>query len=69
MVVWNEVKIDRLELGEAGSVEFGTADESDLGQLATIGRALRTLPVGETMFAAHVKGSAVLALNRSRRLN
>jgi acetoacetate decarboxylase len=69
MVVWNEVKIDRLELGEAGSVEFGTADESDLGQLAAIGRALRTLPVGEMMFAAHVKGSAVLALNRSRRLN
>jgi acetoacetate decarboxylase len=69
MVVWNEVKIDRLELGEAGSVEFGTADESDLGQLAAIGRALRTLPVGEVMFAAHVKGSAVLALNRSRRLN
>ena len=53
--------------GEEG--EFGTADESDLGQLAAIGRALRSLPVNDMMFAAHTRGSAVLALNRSRRLN
>lgn len=68
MIVWNEVTIDRLWLGGTGSVEFGTADEGDLGQLAVITRVLRDLPVGETVFAVHSKGSAVLRLDRSRRL-
>jgi acetoacetate decarboxylase len=69
MIVWNEAQIDRLSLGEGGSVDFGTAGEEDLGQLAAIPRALRSLPIGETVFAAHVRGSAVLRLDRSRRLN
>ncbi|MGB5566243.1 MAG: acetoacetate decarboxylase family protein [Acidimicrobiia bacterium] len=68
MVVWNEVEIDRLWLGDGGALEFGSADEDDLGQQAVVIRALRTLPIGEIVFAAHVRGSAVLRLDRSRRL-
>jgi len=68
MIVWNDVVVDRLWLGETGSVGFGSAGEDDVGQLAGVTRALRTLPVGETVFAAHVRGSAVLRLDRSRRL-
>jgi acetoacetate decarboxylase len=68
MVVWNDVKIDRLWLGTGGSFDFGTADDDDLGALAAINRALRSLPVGDLVFAAHIRGSAVLRLDRSRRL-
>ncbi len=68
MIVWNEVSIDELWLGDEASVMFGTAGEEDLGALAGITRSLRTLPLGELVFASHVKGSAVLAINRSRRL-
>jgi acetoacetate decarboxylase len=69
MIVWNEAQIDRLWLGKSGSVEFGTANEDDLGQLAAITEALRSLPVKETLFATHMKGSAILRLDRSRRLH
>jgi acetoacetate decarboxylase len=68
MVVWNEVEIDQLWLGRGASVEFGNAGEEDLDILAGITRALRTLPIGETVLAAHVRGSGVLRLDRSRRL-
>lgn len=68
MVVWNEIELRELWLGEGAFVGFGDADESDLGQLAAIPRALRSLPIGELMFASHARGSAVLALDRSHRL-
>lgn len=68
MIVWNEVHLDHLWLGDGASVEFGIAGEEDLGALAGITRALRTLPLGELVFASHAKGSAVLRLDRSRRL-
>jgi acetoacetate decarboxylase len=68
MVVWNDVKIDQLWLSKGGSVEFGTADEDDLGPPAAITRALRSLPIGDVVFAAHLRGSGVLRLDRSRRL-
>lgn len=68
MVVWNEVNIDQLWLGAGGSVEFGTADESDLDLPAAVTRALRSLPMGDVVFAAHTRGSAILRLDRSRRL-
>ena len=68
MVVWNEVGIDRLWLGDGGALEFGSADEDDLGQQAVVIRALRTLPIGDIVLAAHVRGSVVLRLDRSRRL-
>ena len=68
MVVWNEIEIDQLWLGSGASVEFGSPGEEDLDILAGINRALRTLPIGEVVFAAHVRGSGVLRLDRSRRL-
>jgi acetoacetate decarboxylase len=68
MVVWNDVTLHHLSMGKVGSVSFGSADEDDLGQPAAITRALRTLPVGEVVFAGHIRGSAVLRIDRSHRL-
>jgi acetoacetate decarboxylase len=68
MVVWNEVKIDHLWVGKGGSIEFGTAGEDDLDVPARITQALRSLPVGDLVVAAHIRGSGVLRLDRSRRL-
>lgn len=69
MMVWNEAAIDQLWLSEEATVEFGTADEDDLGPPAAINRALRSLPIGDTVFAAHMRGSGILRLDRSRRLH
>lgn len=68
MVVWNEVQLADLSFAETAHISFGPADEADLGQLAAIPRALSTLPLGDLVFASHAKGSAVLALDRSHRL-
>lgn len=68
MVVWNEVNIDQLSLGVDAVVGFGTAEESDLDLPAAITRALHSLPIGDPVFASHLRGSAVLRLDRSRRL-
>lgn len=68
MVVWNEAEIDQLELGASASVSFGNANEEDLGIQAGITRALRSLPIGDTVVAAHARGSGVLRMDRARRL-
>lgn len=68
MVVWNEVELAELAFAETAQVGFGSADESDIDQLAAVPRVLDALPLGDLVFASHAKGSAVLALNRSHRL-
>ena len=68
MVVWNDVEIEELSLGDAWSVSFGSAGEDDLGIPAGITTALRQLPLGEMLFASHLRGSAVLRIDRSHRL-
>jgi len=69
MVVWNDIQLDQLWLGDRGSVGFGIADNSDIDQLAAIPAALRTLPLGELEFASYAEGSAILRLDRSHRLH
>jgi len=68
MVVWNEVKLEQLQFADHATVDFGHATEVDVGQLAGITRSLRTLPLGDLVFATHATGSAVLCLDRSHRL-
>jgi acetoacetate decarboxylase len=68
-VVWNEIEIDQLSFAQHASVSFGGPDEDDVGQLAGVTRALRTLPIGEMVFASRARGSAVLRIDRSRRLH
>lgn len=68
MVVWNEVDLGALAFAGTAQVDFGCADEADIDQLAAIPRALRALPLGELLFASHASGSAVLALDRSHKL-
>jgi hypothetical protein len=69
MVVWNEVELAALWFAETAQIGFGSADEADIGQLAGIPRALAAIPLGDLVFGSRAKGSAVLALNRSHRLN
>lgn len=66
--VWMDREIDELSFAEEWSVEFGTAGEDDLGIPSRIGRALRSLPLGELVFASHAIGSGVLRYDRSRKL-
>jgi len=68
MVVWNEVELEELWLGDSAAIRFGVVDESDIDQLAAIPRALRTLPIGDLVFASHAKGSAVLRMDLSHRI-
>jgi acetoacetate decarboxylase len=68
MVVWNEVRLDRLFLGTEATVGFGDATASEIGQLSRVGDALRGVPLGELAFASRSLGSAVLRIDRSHRL-
>lgn len=68
MVVWMDVEIAELEFGDTWSVGIGTADEEDLWQPARVTDALRGIPLGEMLFAAHTRGSGVLRYDRSHRL-
>jgi acetoacetate decarboxylase len=68
MVVWNEVKLEHLQFADHASIGFGQATKEDVAQLAGITRSLRTLPLGDLVFATHARGSAELRLDRSHRL-
>lgn len=69
MVVWNEIELDELWFGETATPQLPTVDRADIDQLAGITGALASIPFGELEFAAHAKGSAVLRIDRSHRLN
>lgn len=64
----NEVKIESLWLGSAGSLYFGSPTSDDVSHTANIVDALRSLPVSGSVQAIHSQGSVVLRLDQSRRL-
>lgn len=64
----NDVKIDTLWLGNAGSVYFGTATKDDIGDMVNVIDALKSLPFVKLEQALHFQGSAELRLDQSRRL-
>lgn len=64
----NDTRIEELWFAKFGSVYFGEADIQDIGQVKQLIDALRTLPVQEIKRALHMRGSAVLRYDLSRRL-
>jgi hypothetical protein len=67
-ITWNDNKVDRLWLGKAGELGFGTAGVEDIGPVRTLLDALATLTIEEPVQALHFRGSSVLRYDRSRRL-
>jgi acetoacetate decarboxylase len=64
----NDVKIGSLLMGNAGSLYFGSATSDDISHIANVVDVLKSLPVVKIEQVLHLKGSAVLRLDQSRRL-
>lgn len=64
----NDVKIESLWMGNAGSLYFGSATGDDISQTANVIDALKSLPVVKMEQVLRLRGSAVLRFDQSRRL-
>jgi hypothetical protein len=64
----NDTKIDILWFARSGSLLFGDAGQQDVAQVKLLIDALKTLTVQEIKQALHLRGSAVLRYDLSRRL-
>ena len=64
----NDIKIDDFWMGNAASLYFGSATESELGPTVNVVEALKSLSIVKIEQAMHFKGSAVLRADLSRRL-
>jgi acetoacetate decarboxylase len=65
---WSDSTIDDLWLGKSGSIYFGEAGEEDIGLFKSIIDAIDSLPVLEISQVSHWKGSQIMRLDRSRRI-
>lgn len=64
----NDTKIEDLWFARSGSFYFGEAGVQDIGQVKQLIDALKTLTVHKIKQALHIRGSAVLRYDLSRRL-
>jgi acetoacetate decarboxylase len=67
-VVWNNIKIEKLQLGSSGRIFFGNATEKDIGSAKRWVDALQTLTVREVTQTLRMKGSAILRYDLAHRL-
>ena len=64
----NDTTMEDLWFAKKGKVIFGNADENDIGHVKFLLDALKTLPIKKVKQALHLRGSAVLRYDLSRRL-
>jgi acetoacetate decarboxylase len=64
----NDTTVETLWFAKSGQVHFGNADVNDIGYVKFLIDALKTLPIREVKQALHLRGSAVLRYDLSRRL-
>ena len=64
----NDTTMKDLWFAKKGKVIFGNADENDIGHVKFLLDALKTLPIKKVKQALHLRGSAVLRYDLSRRL-
>lgn len=64
----NDIEVESFWMGNAGSLYFGTATKDDIGPTVGVLDALRSIPFIELKQSFHIKGSAVLRVDQSRRL-
>ena len=64
----NDTTINDLWFAKSGTLFFGNAETNDVGHVKTLIDALKTLSVKKIKQALHLRGSAVLRYDLSRRL-
>ena len=64
----NDVKIDKLWLGNSGKIFYGSPGFEDVSFTKNIVDTLKTLKLNEVVQAAHIYGSTILRYDLSRRL-
>lgn len=64
----NDTKVNELWFAKSGELFFGNADTNDIGQIKSLIDALKTLQVRKVKQALHLRGSAILRYDLSRRL-
>jgi acetoacetate decarboxylase len=67
-IMWNDVNIEQLWLGQGGKFEWGTAGQAEIGYYASIFQVLKSLPVRKVTLASHWRGSMVLRNDKNGRL-
>jgi hypothetical protein len=67
-VMWNDVNLDRLSLGDSGEFDFGNPAEEDIGDFHPIIDSLKTLTVRSIVRTSHSHGSMVLRNDRNGRI-
>ncbi len=65
---WADSKMEALWLGKSGSIFFGETGEEDIGLFKGIIDAIRSMPVLEVSQVLHWRGSQIMRLDRSRRI-
>jgi len=64
----NDVKVDELWLGKSAEINFGNVSEEDIGHVARVVEALKSLPVVQVKRSILYRGSALLRYDQSRQL-
>jgi acetoacetate decarboxylase len=64
----NDVKVDELWMGHSAKIDFGNLSEGDIGHVARIIEALKSLPIVRIFRTVRYRGSAVLRYDQSRQL-
>ena len=64
----NDIRVNELWFAKSGELFFGNADTKDIGQVKFLIDALKTLRVKKVKKASHLRGSAILRYDLSRRL-
>jgi hypothetical protein len=64
----SDVTIEQMWLAESGDLFFGDPGEDDIGFIAGVIDAVKTLPVRRVTGVSRTRGSTVLRFDRTRRL-
>lgn len=67
-VMWNDVELEQLWLGDKGEYSIGSPGQQDIGDFVRIIEALNTLPVRSETQTAHSVGSMVLRNDKNGHL-
>lgn len=67
-IMWSDVEIEELWLGNSGEIYFGDPGEEDISFFSRVVDALKSLPVLEVTQTSRSRGSMVLRYDKCRRL-
>jgi len=67
-IMWNDVNIEHLQLGNDGEIYFGNPSVQDIGEYKPVIDALKSLPVRKVTQTAYWRGSMVLRNDKNGRI-